>query len=161
MSVSIEDFLDKAIWVIDFLPWRVPDGSAGSFFAVERYFLEPPRLRPLYRRFGHLLLKLNCYFDLQVAFEGDETWIQNPDPALLVQGVLKTVKNRRPLWALLPGPRCLIEVRGDDLYLSVYDPNAELQRLLRILAEAEGLFFWKAQEPSAAALRATPLKDGE
>ena len=144
MTVSIEAFFETDAWVIDILPWRVPEGSAGSFFAVERYLLEPSRLRSLYRRFAHLLLKLSCYFDLQVAFDGDEEWTQNPDPALLVRGVLKTIPHRRAFFVRVPDGPSLIEVRGDDLYLTVYHPNAALQRLLKPLAESEGLFFWKA-----------------
>ena len=39
----------------------------------------------------------------------------------------------------------MVILNGDDLYLSVYDPDLQLRQLLGQLAASEGLFLWKPQ----------------
>lgn len=37
----VEELLEKSYRVVDFLPEQVPEGSAGQFFAVEKYYMNP------------------------------------------------------------------------------------------------------------------------
>ena len=68
----IEDLLNTPYWVVDLLPEQVPAGSPGQYFEIERYYLEKKRLRKLHRRFLDILLKLNCFFDIEVCgFAGE------------------------------------------------------------------------------------------
>ena len=39
----------------------------------------------------------------------------------------------------------MVILNGDNLYLSVYDPDLRLRQLLQELAASEGLFFWQPQ----------------
>ena len=66
----IEELLNKPYWVIDILPEQVPEGGAGQYFAVERYWQQSPAFAEIRRRFAGILLKLNCYSDFRVCFAG-------------------------------------------------------------------------------------------
>ena len=63
----VEQLFQAPCWVIDPLPFQVPAGSEGQFFAVEDHWLKPPQITELRQRFVRLLQKLNCYCDLEVA----------------------------------------------------------------------------------------------
>ena len=47
----IEALLNEPYRVIDILPERVPEKAAGRYFAAEKYWLQPPMLADLRRRF--------------------------------------------------------------------------------------------------------------
>ncbi len=46
---------------------------------------------------------------------------------------------------LIDQERAMVILNGDNLYLSVYDPDLRLRQLLQDLAACEGLFFWQPQ----------------
>ena len=81
-SGNIESLLEKPYWLIDILPKQVPAGSAVQYFKAERYFLT--WLDEISWKFARILIRLNCYYDLQVSTDG-ETWI------LTVSWVIKKV----------------------------------------------------------------------
>ena len=114
MIMTIEEFLDKPYWVIDILPKQVPADSRGQYFKIEKYFLEHPQIDGIYRKFIHILLKLNCYEYINVSHDGDE-WMTNPDPHELEAALLKCMDN----------------------------PTEESKELIDSLAVSEGLFMWK------------------
>ena len=62
----IDDYFERPYWIVDILPFQVPADSPGQYFAVEEYYLQKPRWQTLRRKYLEILLKLNCYFDLQV-----------------------------------------------------------------------------------------------
>ena len=62
----IEPYFERPYWVVDILPVQVPAHSPGQYFAVEEYYLQEPRLSALRRKYLELLLKLNCYFDVEI-----------------------------------------------------------------------------------------------
>lgn len=139
----IETLLTKPYWVIDVLPRQVSGDSTGQFFAVEKYWLEMPQYSDLRRRFAAILLKLNCYHDLQVCFvEEDELHI-NLSPDQLVSSV---TENGKDLCIVIPAQKALITIAPDDLYMTVYNPRKRFLQLLEQLALSEGLFVWQPHQ---------------
>ena len=132
----MEELLNKPYWVIDFLPRQVPAKGGGQFFAVEEYYLRSP----MRRGFAEILLKLNCYYDIEVCEPETEKWQKNPPPEALFSWI---ADNEKDLCVLLPAENALITANRDDLYMTVYGPSEELLQLLRSLAAASGLFLWQ------------------
>ena len=116
----IDDYFERPYWIVDILPFQVPADSPGQYFAVEEYYLQKPRWQTLRRKYLEILLKLNCYYDMEVTADpggdGDPVgdidpdawpgcgWQKNPAPEtlekLIMEGPEKnpeyfTVKNRR------------------------------------------------------------------
>lgn len=127
----IEALLNEPCWIIDILPARVPADSPGQYFRVEEYFLKERR-EAIKEKHIALILKLNCYRDLELEGETD------PAPARLAE-ILRT----RPA-ALLTGD-ALILSEPDDTYLTLYHPDAPLLALVKALAAGEGLYVWPGQ----------------
>jgi hypothetical protein len=50
---------------------------------------------------------------------------------------------RKPLLVFIEASDALLTINGDDIYMTVYNPDEALLQLLRPLAAAEGLFLWK------------------
>ena len=134
----IEAFLDKPYWIIDILPIQVPADAAGQYFRIERYFLS--QLDIISKRFASVLVKLNCYIDLQVGLEED--WISNPDPGNLERLFRNAVSLRSPLSIIIGPNNALVTFSGDDHYMTLYGPDPDLLSLISKLASAEGLFVW-------------------
>ena len=134
----IEAFLDKPYWIIDILPMQVPAEAAGQYFRIERYFLS--QLDGISKRFATVLLKLNCYIDIQVGLE--ENWISNPDPGNLERLFGNAASLRSPLSIIIGSDDALITFSGDDHYMTLYGPGPDLLSMIRKLASGEGLFVW-------------------
>ena len=137
----IEAFLDKPYWIIDILPMQVPAEAAGQYFRIERYFLS--QLDGISKRFASVLVKLNCYIDLQVGLEED--WISNPDPGKLEQLFRNAVSLRSPLSIIIGSDDALITFSGDDHYMTLYGPAPDLLPLIHELAPGEGLYVWEPE----------------
>ena len=140
--MTIEEYLNKPYWVIDILPKQVPADSKGQYFRIEKYFLEHPQIDVIYRKFIHILLKLNCYEDIDVSHDGDE-WIKNPDPHELEAELLECMADKQMFYIILKSAGVLITVSGDDTYMTVYNPTEEVLELIGSMASSEGLFMWK------------------
>ena len=142
----IENLLSKPYWLIDVLPKQVPAGAAGQYFNAERYFLS--RLDEISRKFARILLRLNCYYDLQVCTYG-EAWILNESPEGLLRSFEESAASHSPLSVLIRSANALVTFTGDDHYMPLYNPDEELLELVRQCAQAEGLFVWgpKQNEP--------------
>ena len=136
----IDDFFDKEFWVVDFLPKQVPENADGRFFSVEQYYLEPYRYAVLREQFSEILLKLYCYYDLQLFVDDDSEGIANPDPELLASHIKD---NQGNLCILIGASEGLITLSRDDTHMTVYAPSEDLLELIRMLADAVGLFVWK------------------
>ncbi len=135
----IERLLTGEYCVIDILPERVPEDSAGQFFAIEEYFRTSGRLRELRGKFADILLKLNCYDDIQVCFYLEEIWEKNPEPGRLAERICGMQENNF-VRVLLESEEAMIDLDGCDIYMTVYGANDALMRRLEALATAEGLF---------------------
>ena len=136
----IDDFFNKEFWVVDFLPKQVPEIAGGRFFSVEQYYLEPSRYAVLREQFSEILLKLYCYYDLQLFVNDDSEGIANPDPELLASHIKD---NQGNLCILVEASEGLITLSRDDTHMTVYAPSEDLFELIRMLADAVGLFVWK------------------
>ena len=140
--MTIEEYLNKQYWVIDILPKQVPADGKGQYFRIERYFLELPQIDNIYRKFINILLKLNCYEDIDVSHNGEE-WITNPDPHELEAALLKCMTDKQLFYIILRSADVLITVSSDDTYMTVYNPTEEMTELIDSLVRSEGLFMWK------------------
>ena len=142
----IENLLSKPYWLIDVLPKQVPAGSAGQYFKAERYFLS--LLDEISWKFARILIRLNCYYDLQMSTDG-ETWILNGSPEDLARRFEESAASHSPLSILIGSDDALVTFSGDDHYMTLYNPDEELLELVRQCAQAEGLFVWgpKQTEP--------------
>ena len=141
-SALIGELLEGDYMILDVLPSKVPAGSAGQFFAVDRYFREKERLSLLYRRFAELLLRLNCYYDIDVSFDGGEICEMNPDPEEFVRSVIN-VSGSGFLRVIFPMQRSMIDLDHGDTYMTVYCSDVELHEKIGALARSEGFHFRK------------------
>ena len=138
--MMIDEYLEKAYWVIDVLPKQVPANSRGQYFKIEKYFLATPQIDIIHRKFFNILMKLNCYEDIEVCHNLEE-WGLNPAPEMLSDWI----QGRRQLYIVLKSSDAMIGINGDDHYMTLYNPDEELVELMRTLAAAEGLFVWKPE----------------
>ena len=130
--MDISPLLERPYWVVDFLPEQVKPQSRGQFFAVEEYYLRDESLRG---KFTNILLKLNCYEDLNVCV--NDEWTLNPNPSKLAECVMECGHMD------ILVREALITVNNDDTYITIYNADDELLELMRRLAGAEGLFLWQ------------------
>ena len=137
--IEIEDFLSKPYWIVDILPKQVPANAGGQYFTIEKYFLSPPHVDVIHRKFANIMLKLNCYEDFMVFQIDEETWTENPNPNELDRMVLE----RKPLFVILKHAHAMISITGEDHNMTVYGANEETLRLLSSIALTEGLNVWK------------------
>lgn len=140
--MTIEEYLNKPYWVIDILPKQVPADGRGQYFKIEEYYLEHPQIDDIYRKFTNILLKLNCYNDINVSHDGDE-WITNPAPHELEAALLGSMADKQMFYIILKSADVLITVSGDDTYMTVYNPTEEVLEIIGSLAGSEGLFVWQ------------------
>ena len=137
----IENLLEGSYLIVDVLPEQVPGNSAGQYFAVENYYLQPERLRVLRRRFAEILLRLNCYSDMVVSFDSGESWEKNPDPEMFA-GRLADLPGNGFLRVIFEAEQAMADLDGCDINMTFYGPESRLTEMLRQLAAAEGLFVW-------------------
>ena len=129
----------KPYCIIDILPERVPSDSPGRYFEVERYFRS--RLDEIIRKFASFLNKLNCYCALEVCLDC-ETFSGDFAPEDLERFLLETNASPNPLYIRVNHTDALFAYAGDEHYLTLYEPDRELLRLVHRLAPAECLFVW-------------------
>ena len=141
----IEERLAGPYWVVDILPEQVPAGASGQYPSAAQYFLRPNRVRALRRRLAEILLRLNCYEDMDVSFDWGENWERNPDPESFAARV-EALSAPEYLRAMFPETEVMIDLDCDDTYMTVYDPGSRLLDRLRSLAGAEGLFVWHPED---------------
>ena len=141
-DLTLEEYLNKPYWVIDTLPKQVPANGGGQYFRIEKYFLEHPQIDNIYRKFTTILLKLNCYEDIDVSHNGEE-WITNPAPHELEAALLRCMTDKQMFYIILKSADVMITVSGDDTYMTVYNPTEEVLELIGSLVGSEGLFLWK------------------
>ena len=126
---KIEELLQTPYWIIDILPARVPEKSAGQYFAIEKYFLTR-QLPAIKQTHINVILKLNCYMD--VGIDGET----NPPPDRIA-----AVMNERYVYIMTGDSMILSE--PDGTYMTLFNPDADLLKMVEAIASAEGLFVWK------------------
>lgn len=167
----IDDYFERPYWIVDILPFQVPADSPGQYFTVEEYYLRKPRWQALRRKYLEILLKLNCYYDMEVTADPDgggepvgdidpggdvepdawpgAGWQKNPEPEALEKLIMEgSEKNPEyfTVYVLFETEDTLAVLNSDDNYMTVYDPPEHLRDLLQALAGAEGLFMWQPPE---------------
>lgn len=135
------ELLEGPYRIVDILPEQVSADAGGQYFAVERYYLQPERIRALRRRYAEILLRLNCYYDMAVSFDSCASWETNPDPEAFAERVVGLAGNDF-LRAVFAEQKAMIDCEPEETWLTVYDPDAALQPKLSALAAAEGFFVW-------------------
>ena len=125
----IEEMLTKPYHIIDVLPERVPAGSPGQYFAVEKYLMTH-QSSAIRQKHIHTILKINCYYDISI--DG----ILNPPP----EQIRETMTNHRTC-ILLEDSMILSD--PDETYMTLYHPDEPLLVLVEKIAASEGLFVWK------------------
>ena len=143
--MEIEDYLEKPYWVIDILPKQVPANSRGQYFEIEKYYLEQPQLDIIYKKFTDILLKLNCYEDMDFSSDG-EKWKTNPHPQEIKAAMMQCMADKQMLYIDMKSIDVMIIVSGDDTYMTVYHPTTVILELLGSIAASEGLFLWKPDQ---------------
>ena len=131
MSKTIEELLNTPYWIIDILPKQVPAGSAGQYFAIEKYLRET-QLSDIKKKHVNLILKLNCYKDISL----DEDKEINISPEKIADAIYKRYVN-------IMVDDAMIVSEPEDTYLTIYNPDEDLLTLIRELASGEGMFVWK------------------
>ena len=131
MSKTIEELLNTPYWIIDILPKQVPAGSAGQYFAIEKYLRET-QLSDIKKKHVNLILKLNCYKDISL----DEDKEINISPEKIADAIYKRYVN-------IMVDDAMIVSEPEDTYLTIYNPDEDLLTLVRELASGEGMFVWK------------------
>ena len=143
--MEIEDYLGKPYWVIDILPKQVPANSRGQYFEIEKYYLEQPQFDIIYKKFTDILLKLNCYEDMDFSSDG-ENWNTNPLPQEIKAAMMQCMADKQMLYIDMKSIDVMIIVSGDDTYMTVYHPTTEILELLGSIVASEGLFLWKPDQ---------------
>ena len=139
----VDTLVEKPYVIIDVLPKQVPAGSPGRYFTVEKYFID--RIDTICRKFAEVLIRLNCYQDLLESMDG-EVWNEDFTPEDLIRFFEESARGHSPLFILIRPADALITFNGNEHYMTLYNPDAELVDLIRSLAGAEGLFVWGFKE---------------
>ncbi len=132
MKKTIEELLQTPYLIIDILPEQVPKDSPGQYFAVEKYFLKAARLDEIRQKHINLILKLNCYRDIAL---GDEMTV-NPSPETLDEEM------RTHMLYIFVGDSMILS-EPDDTHMTLFNPDGELEELIRTVAAGEGLYVWQ------------------
>lgn len=139
---KIEKLLDKSCFVIDFLPKQVPRDSHGQFFKIENYMLNNYEQFGLSNRFIRVILKLMCYYHVTIRWGGE---IDQPAPEKITEIVNEIMYNHSgTLNVLFPENNALLVFEWDCMNLSIYNPDDEMQTLMRDIKMSEGLFWREA-----------------
>lgn len=141
---KIDELIEKPCYLIDIFPCTVPETSDRRYFVIEEYFQN--NRNDWNKKFRNLLLKLYCYHDFWVSFGNELS--KNPEPNLLAKWIQHCFegnwRTRDYINIILPGCNAMVILNGDDLYLSLYNPDEPLKNLISQLAGAEGFFFYPA-----------------
>ena len=137
----IEKLLKGPYRIVDILPDQVPADAGRRYFSVEKYFLRPERIKNLRLKFAEILLRLNCYYEMAVSFDGSCSWEKDPDPETLAVR-LSDLSVNCCFRAVFEAQHAMIDIHPDDTYMTVYDPDSLIADRLCALASAEGLFVW-------------------
>lgn len=115
--------------MIDYLPGPVPASRGRHYWKVEKWFSSQREYKRLYRKFLHFLLKLSATVNSPQATGRNGRKIPLPNGW---SGWWKNAPGSRKdyLNILIDQGRAMVILNGDDLYLSVYDPDLRLRQLL-------------------------------
>ena len=125
---KIDALLEKHACIIDIFPETVPQKPDDRYFKIEEYF-------------QNNMLKLFCYFDIiLVTQEGEK---ESPQAEQLI-GTLESFFEGETGYVILLFTECdaMLSVNREDLYMTVYNAEGHLKKLISELAGSEGLFLY-------------------
>lgn len=141
----IETLIEKSAFLIDIFPKTIPQREDNRYFVIEKYFQN--RRTETDQKFLNILLKLYCYYNFIINYT-PEKLLENtsPDQVLAFLDSFVMGKNQITDFLNIFLPECdaLLVLNRNDLYITVYNPDSHLKKLLSQLAYSEGLFFYKA-----------------
>lgn len=141
---KIDELIEKTCYLIDIFPCTVPETPDRRYFMVEEYFQK--NRTEWNRKFCNLLLKLYCYYDFWVS--AGEKLVKNPEPDLLAEWIWHCFegdwRKRDYINIILPACNAMLILNGDDLYMTLYNPDKQLLDMISQLAGAEGFWVYKA-----------------
>lgn len=139
---DINRLLELPCYIMDFLPKQVPACSHGQFFKIENYLLNNYEQFGLSNRFIRVILKLMCYYHVSIRWGGE---IDQPSPEKITEIINEIMYNHSgTLNVLFPENDALLVFEWDCMNLSIYNPDDEMQALMRDIAISEGLFWREA-----------------
>ena len=146
-SDLIERLLDKPYWLIDIMPCLVPDNGHGQYFAIERFYRESTQTARRLEMLAHVLMKLNCYYDICVGFGQEDDWTTNPEPEKLMTMITELTPGK-PLYLMVEPADAMFVLDSDDTYWPVYNASPQLLQLLQQLVHGTGFYVWQPSQPS-------------
>lgn len=141
MTDNIDELLKAPQSGIDFLPQQVKLEDNLSFFEqVEQYYLSKKQSKELAVKFTNILLKVLCYYKFTLYFNNEKL---EENASLLTKKVQQILsKQKGDLLVFIEDEEVLLQLSGGQLTLAVYNCGAEMEKLLKELALAEGLFYF-------------------
>ena len=140
--MDIEKIMESPYWIIDIIPKRVPNDRSAAYSKVEQYYLSQPQIMELRRRQAEIIIKLSCYYDIQISFDHGESFVKIPVNDSLEKQFIACIE-AKALYISIESPECLITLDGCDTYMTVYTSDHEVTGLLDQLVGSIGLFLWK------------------
>lgn len=133
----VEELLEMEYWLLDVLPEQVPAEKGDAWFAVEEQ-LQSGHRNEFTDRFVRVLLRMLCYWKAD-AWCGE--WYEGSPERVeaLVRRLMEA--QARTLDLYFPEEDALLLLNGDDLYMTVYHPSADMLSKMEALASSEGLFW--------------------
>jgi len=136
---KIEKLLEAPYSVIDIFPLQVPQERAEQYFSVEDYFLRPEELRAFAKKIVRVMLKLSCYYGMEIYCHEDEQL--KAVPTEMLAGLIETIITEKTGTISILLANALVQITGRDLYATVYHADKALHSLLQQVVTAEGLFL--------------------
>lgn len=136
---KIDALLEKQACIIDIFPETVPQKPDDRYYKIEEYFQN--NRESVDRKFMDIMLKLFCYFDIiLVTQEGEK---ESPQAEQLI-GTLESFFEGETGYVILLFTECdaMLSVNREDLYMTVYNAEGHLKKLISELADSEGLFLY-------------------
>lgn len=140
---QIERLLQGPCYLIDTLPEQVPPNSEGRYFMIDDFFTKPEQLKKLHHLFAILILKLNCYYAMNVSFDNGLSWQDDIDPEDFI-GKMEDLEDNGFVRIIFAKQDILIDIDGCDIWLTIYGDNDSFLKLIEKLCLGHGLFFRKA-----------------
>ena len=132
-----ESLLEKICYVIDILPSQMADYEKYS--EIEAYYLQEKELEQFVEKIVNIVIKIQGYHEFEI-FCG--TWQHNVVSEKLADMVRKTIRSKNGFLNMLSKKdNMLLSVRGQTLYMEVYNPTLTAIATLSMLASSEGLFM--------------------
>ena len=140
--MRIEKIMESPYCIIDILPKRVPDDRSAAYSKVERYYLSEPQINALRRKQAEIIIKLSCYYDIQLSIDNGQNFSKSAIPDDIEKQFIACVVTKS-LYIWIESPECLITIDGCDTYMTFYSSDNEMAELLVQLVGSVGLFLWK------------------